>query len=315
MDIPGSSLVRFSELHITDVDEAEDYVRRAYGGSGSCACDDSGRLDFRVRTATCPGFRIDRIGNTGRLQLSAQEIHGLAVFQILYGRCHYTVGGAPLEFGTGSIGLCDQRQAQSALFDDLRAVVVVIDRELAVRVAAEVAEVTLVPTDLSFAHPRSAQQARYWASVVRYVSNEVVGNAAAATNALCMHEAARNLVIALLATFPNPTEGRLRRIDELAAPAVVRRAKAYIDTHLADPIGLTDIAAAARIGTRALQAAFRHHLDTTPTEYLRRSRLAGGGGGGGGGGGRAPAPRPGGAAGAGRRGGRNDRAARRAGAR
>ncbi|OCF84287.1 hypothetical protein AW168_04205 [Nocardia brasiliensis] len=213
--------------------------------------------------------------NTGRLQLSARNLYGLAAFHILYGRCRYTVGGVPLEFGTGGIGLCDQRQTQSARFDDLRAVVVVIDRELAVRVAAEVADVTLTPADLRFAQPRSAQQARYWASVVRYISYEVVGNAAAATNALCMHEAARNLVIALLATFPNPTENRLRHLDELAAPAVVRRATAFIDTHLVDPIGLADIAAAARIGTRALQAAFRHHLDTTPTEYLRSARLAG----------------------------------------
>lgn len=275
MDIEGSSLVCITRLHITDAEQAEEYVERIYGSGGSCSADNAGRLNFSVQAASCPGFRIDRVKNTGQIQLAARELHGLAAFHILDGRCRYTVGSAKLGFGAGDIGLCDQRRTQSACFDDLRAVVVVIDRELAVRVAAEVAETAFVPADLAFARPRSPQQGRYWASVVRYTSKEVIGNSAAAASALCMHEAARNLVIALLATFSHPTTDRLHRIGAVAAPAVVRRATAFIDTHLADPIGLSDIAAAARIGTRALQVAFRHHLDTTPTEYLRRARLAG----------------------------------------
>ncbi|MBL7253558.1 helix-turn-helix transcriptional regulator [Actinoplanes sp. LDG1-01] len=56
-------------------------------------------------------------------------------------------------------------------------------------------------------------------------------------------------------------------------PAAVRRAIAYVDGHAADPITLEDIAAAAGIGVRALQAGFRRHLDTTPIGYLLRVRL------------------------------------------
>ena len=41
----------------------------------------------------------------------------------------------------------------------------------------------------------------------------------------------------------------------------------------AQPIGLTEIATAARCSTRALQEAFRRHRSTTPLAYLRQVRL------------------------------------------
>ncbi|WP_280445055.1 AraC family transcriptional regulator [Nocardia brasiliensis] len=59
-----------------------------------------------------------------------------------------------------------------------------------------------------------------------------------------------------------------------AHPDVVRRAIAYIETHLAEDIAVADIATAAFVSVRALQLAFRKHLDTTPLALLRRLRLA-----------------------------------------
>jgi len=57
------------------------------------------------------------------------------------------------------------------------------------------------------------------------------------------------------------------------APAVVRRALRFIDEHAAEPVGIEDIAAAAGIGSRGLQLAFRRHVGATPTDQLRRVRL------------------------------------------
>jgi transcriptional regulator GlxA family with amidase domain len=45
---------------------------------------------------------------------------------------------------------------------------------------------------------------------------------------------------------------------------VLRRALAYIDDHADQPITVAQIAAAAHVTPRALQYAFRRHLDTTP---------------------------------------------------
>jgi AraC-like DNA-binding protein len=56
-------------------------------------------------------------------------------------------------------------------------------------------------------------------------------------------------------------------------PQPLRRALAFIDEHAGDPITLDEIAAAARLSPRGVQAAFRRHLDTTPLSYLRSVRM------------------------------------------
>jgi transcriptional regulator GlxA family with amidase domain len=55
---------------------------------------------------------------------------------------------------------------------------------------------------------------------------------------------------------------------------MLRRALAYIDDHADRPVTIADIAGAAHVTVRALQYAFRRHLDTTPLAHLRRVRLA-----------------------------------------
>jgi transcriptional regulator GlxA family with amidase domain len=55
---------------------------------------------------------------------------------------------------------------------------------------------------------------------------------------------------------------------------VLPQAMAYIQDHAADPIELADIAEAVGVGRRTLQARFRHHLGTTPSQYLSSVRMA-----------------------------------------
>lgn len=56
-------------------------------------------------------------------------------------------------------------------------------------------------------------------------------------------------------------------------PGTLRLATEFIERYAAEPIGLTEIAVAARLSPRALQAAFRRHLDSTPLAHLRSVRL------------------------------------------
>jgi transcriptional regulator GlxA family with amidase domain len=78
----------------------------------------------------------------------------------------------------------------------------------------------------------------------------------------------------LLRAFPNTTMTTVRApAPGRAVPAVVRRAVAYMDAHAERPVALAEVAAAAGVGVRTLQVAFRRHLDLTPLAYLRRVRL------------------------------------------
>jgi transcriptional regulator GlxA family with amidase domain len=58
-----------------------------------------------------------------------------------------------------------------------------------------------------------------------------------------------------------------------AHPDTLRRATSFIETNPDVELTLADVARAARVTPRALQLAFRRHLDTTPMAYLRRVRL------------------------------------------
>lgn len=54
---------------------------------------------------------------------------------------------------------------------------------------------------------------------------------------------------------------------------MLRRALDFIHENALYDITIHDIAAASDVTPRAIQYAFREHLDTTPLEYLRRVRL------------------------------------------
>ncbi|PKV90991.1 AraC family transcriptional regulator [Amycolatopsis echigonensis] len=79
----------------------------------------------------------------------------------------------------------------------------------------------------------------------------------------------------LLAAQPNNFSDRL--LHDAARPARPRMLSRVIDVIDADPAAPHTVADLARIGgtsVRSLQAAFSEHLGLTPTEYLRRVRLA-----------------------------------------
>ena len=67
---------------------------------------------------------------------------------------------------------------------------------------------------------------------------------------------------AVLACFPNSTLDAESASYAGDTPQPLRRALAFIDEHAGDPITLNEIAVAARLSPRGLQAAFRRHLDT-----------------------------------------------------
>lgn len=87
----------------------------------------------------------------------------------------------------------------------------------------------------------------------------------------------RTLVASLIEAYPEafPSPGEVSSGE--VRPLAVRRAVAYLEDSVEDSIEdirIDDVAAVARLSTRALQEAFRKHLDTTPMAYLKSIRLA-----------------------------------------
>ena len=121
--------------------------------------------------------------------------------------------------------------------------------------------------------PAGAAARAQWRNTSDYV-DRVLANPEAAASALVIGSTAQLLAATALATFPNTVlSGPGARDRSDASPATLRRAIAFIDEHAHQDIAGADIAAAAGVTLRAVQLAFRRHLDTTPLGYLRRVRL------------------------------------------
>lgn len=119
-----------------------------------------------------------------------------------------------------------------------------------------------------------ADGARRWQEAIDFFDG-VLADPDTRDEPLVVAPATRLLAAVALTAFPNDavppptgTEGRDAR------PETLRRAIAFIEGDPARDITVGDIAGAASVSTRTIQLAFRRHLDTTPTAYLRKVRLA-----------------------------------------
>jgi len=122
--------------------------------------------------------------------------------------------------------------------------------------------------------PVSAARRRMFARTAELICGHLVTSGAAEIHPLLLEELTRLGAVAFLATFPNSTmTASYLPGPEWVAPAAVRRAIAFIESHAGQPVTLDQIAAAAGVTGRALQYAFRRHFGISPTGYLRRIRL------------------------------------------
>ncbi|MFK3983793.1 helix-turn-helix transcriptional regulator [Micromonospora sp. NPDC050397] len=121
--------------------------------------------------------------------------------------------------------------------------------------------------------PINAEAAAIYHRSFDYVRDEIIGRPVA-EQPLVAGTASRLLAAAALTAFPNNALHDPTIEDRHDAHAAsLRRAVTFIDDNAHLDISPADIAAAAHVTIRALQLAFRRHLDTTPTAYLRQVRL------------------------------------------
>ncbi len=120
--------------------------------------------------------------------------------------------------------------------------------------------------------PVSRERACRWRRTVDYVTG-LFSEPGEMYGPLVLGSAGRLMAAVALDTFTAGT-GEDRPGDRRdAAPEAVRRGIAFMEANPDLDLGVADIALACRVSVRALQLAFRRHLDTTPMAYLRRVRL------------------------------------------
>ncbi|QLY28571.1 AraC family transcriptional regulator [Nocardia huaxiensis] len=193
---------------------------------------------------------------------------------LLSGAGHFTTGKQELALSAGEMFLMpSDSNWVTGLRNPVYAVVGISPAMIAEH-AAEACELSGRRLRFHGLAPLAGKQ-RLWTDTATFLFRQLVESGAQTLEPLVLHGLERLTTTALLTVFPNstmtadyiPGPGR-------TAPATIRRAAQFIEDHAAEPLTLTGIAAAARIGPRALQSGFRRHLDTTPLHYLRRVRLS-----------------------------------------
>jgi len=274
-------------LHQIDVVEFEtsepeityDYVHTAYAGYKIRLSAPPRNYRFRSRLCVGGPFRYEITDHVVHAaQAITEPLEEPTFGALLRGRVRVQVGGlGEAALRPGDCFLFPSSQRISGRFENCEIATVRLPRERIAAIAA--ARTNIEPADLRFdsVTPVSPGTAHYWQSLVAYLGRQLITpdqQAPLRRSALLQSSALDMLAAAALTVFPNtamaaaqvPGPGRV-------GPPAVRRAVAFIDEHADRDIGAADIAAAAHVTIRAVQLAFRRHLDTTPSAYLRRVRL------------------------------------------
>jgi AraC-like DNA-binding protein len=261
-------------IDTADPDEAHSYLQTTYVEHSVRLTGSRDHFRFRHHITDGGNFFVARYEHSMNCQVDTDPFGFLLMGQVARGRLRLRAGDHhDVSPGRGELFLIDPHTPMRINWEDFKAGLVKLDLDVVQRVAAETTGDPGTRVRFGLCRAVSAEKARHWQNLVRYVTHDFCGNELAYTSPLIYGQTMRLLAATVLETFPNTTMATAADRPGGADASAVRRAVAYIEDHAAEPIGLAEIAAAARLGTRTVQEAFRRHLDTTPIGYLRRVRL------------------------------------------
>jgi AraC-like DNA-binding protein len=220
-------------------------------------------------------FMLDEISLTGVVKALSEPLNKVAAAAVvdgsLAGECDGLAAGAT----AGEVMMAAQPDLpHSAYAQALHSIVLLLDPSL---IAGTAAGVPMgqgpLPIRFSSFTPVNAAAGRRWQDTVRYVKDIVLTDDTLATP-LVLGIVGRLLAAVTLSAFPNTaTAGPTPHDRNDYQPPLLRRAIEFIEANVNEDIGLGDIAEAVCLTPRAVQYMFRRHLDMTPLQYLRRTRL------------------------------------------
>jgi AraC-like DNA-binding protein len=232
----------------------------------------SGRHALRIARSVLPAVELHRIDFTMRFVADSDPQGKHIVGRVNRGT--YLVDRRDDHYAAGDLFMTEPPDvAYRARVDSLDAEIAIFSPELLNEVAEAGPGRPPVPIRFEGYRPVSPGAAATWHRSYDFVRDQVA-DVPAADAPLVAGAAARLLAAAALHAFPSnalrdPTAADRRD----ARQASLRRAMSFIDDNAHRDISPADIAAAAHVSMRALQLAFRRHLDTTPTGYLRQVRM------------------------------------------
>lgn len=241
--------------------------------------------DAIARTHSMPGVEVDPGGATFMFE---ERVRGTRLLSLESTACTGVVNGTIesdsamvlvwLKSGRGAIDghavpigrpVLYRNAPQPIRFESFQKDVIRIDRATVEQVAAQRGEWTQGPLEFHPHHVPEGPTLAAWWLMVRTVAAEVLAGPDQVSEER-ERQLARFAASGLLTAIPHWPVGQ-------HAPAAARtrfaRAEAFLLDHAREPITVADIAAAAGLSVRGVQAAFNRHHGITPLAYLRHIRL------------------------------------------
>jgi AraC-like DNA-binding protein/quercetin dioxygenase-like cupin family protein len=256
-----------------DPTQAHQWLCSTYADHTAKLIGGKGEFDFRGLSSSVDSITFSRFHHPFAAEVqvhSEREI--LIALRVTEGRFRVGQHGKVVEMGPGDSALLPPEGPLSIAWDDVKVTAVTLERQALQRSAAEIAAQS--PCDIVFdlARPCSRAAEVGWWNTVAYL-DQTLRRASAGAGPFIRAEATRLLTAVALETFPY--RGTIAPATEEKFPGRpwLKHALSFIDENAHRAIGLTEIAAAARVSPRALQAGFQSQLNATPLQYLRDVRL------------------------------------------
>lgn len=232
------------------------------------------RLDVAVGSATAEGLGADLLRFSGiSYYAEGEPTDTFLAAVLLEGRGQVTTLSHQLTLSPHSVFLVPMDSGWAVSLQDMVYALVRFPMSELAEHAAEICESAEQPLRFHSMVPVPGTQ-RFWTETCAYLHQQLLSSRADTINPLVLQGLKRLIATALLTTFPNTTmTAAYQPGPGRVVPATVWRAARFIEDHAAEPLTSARIAAEARVTSRALQAGFRRHYDTTPLGYLRRVRL------------------------------------------
>jgi AraC-like DNA-binding protein len=112
-----------------------------------------------------------------------------------------------------------------------------------------------------------------WICLIKWMSEALSRNGPLASSRVAAGQFEQLVMTTLLLSQPHSASDALRNDVTGATPYYVRRAEAYIERHLQDPISIAELARHAGVSARSLQIGFQQHRGVSPTAFIRERRL------------------------------------------
>lgn len=257
-----------------DLEVTEDFLSRAYARM-RIASATPGANHARVHRAALSSVSVDELALDFEMSYSVSPLGRICLCVMHEGTVRdHGFQGVEDAFGPGDVVLFAPPDLPfTGRIRNARYNITMLDPALLAQVASGPAGSP--PVRLTGHRPRSAAAARHLSGTIAHLRDHVLSDPQIADQPLVAATATQHLAASVLAAFPSTALEEPTAADRHDAhPVMLRRALAYIDDHADQPVTVADIAGAAHVTVRALQYAFRRHLDTTPLAHLRRVRLA-----------------------------------------